>query len=51
MVLHKYKIDVKLDLVFIILGPILKIIYINNYNFLITIAPISLSPLPWTFYH
>jgi len=43
MVLHEYKVDVKLDiyLVFIILEPIKKIIFINYYYFLITIVPIS----------
>jgi len=41
MVLHKYKIDVKLDLVFIILGQFLSIIYIDDYEFQITIVPIS----------
>lgn len=41
MDLHKYKIYVKLDLVFIIVGPFVQIININYNNFIITIVPIS----------
>jgi len=48
MVLHKYKIDVKLDLVFTILEPYLQIININDYIFQITLLsckPITINLL------
>jgi len=50
MVLQKYKIVVKLDLVFIILWPSLQIIYVDGYilltkNCQITMAPISYSSI------
>jgi len=51
MDLHKYKIDIKSDLVFVILGPFLQIININNYNFQITpIALIFNKPIIITIY-
>lgn len=50
MVLHQYKIDIKLDLVLIIQGPNLQIFNINYYNFHITIVPIPISYKPITMY-
>jgi len=47
---NKYKLDIKLDLVFTILGEFLQIIKIDDYNFQIIIAPYFISPLPWTLY-
>jgi len=46
MVLHKYKINVQLDLVFIILGPFLQIISIDGLILMITILK-----SPWSLYH
>jgi len=51
MVLHEYKTEVYLDLIFIIIGSFLKIIIIdrlpniNNYYFQISIVQISYKPI------